>query len=354
MRAAIIGLPQSGKSTVFVAATGLSVDPYAPPEPRTAVVGVPDYRLTYLTELCHPKKVIEATMELVDLPGCSLDDTKSQQQWRRLLPVIRQTDLLVVVVRRFENPAVPPYHDRVDPKADFSVVWDELIFADLDAVTTRVERIEAALKKPTKTHDASKRELGLLLRCREALEAGQPLSGVVTTEEDRKQVSSFSFLTEKPLVCVVNHSEDQPGEEVNLALVAVQETLPIHAAIEAEIAQLPPPDRPAFLADLGLQEPTRDRLLHSCYRAAGMISFLTMGPDEVRAWPIPAGSTAVQAAAKIHTDIARGFIRAETVSYDDLREHKDLKGARAAGKVRKEGKSYVVADGDILNILCSA
>ncbi len=354
MKAAIVGLPGSGKSTLFTAVTGKAIDPYAAPEPHAAVVHVPDPRLAFLAKLGNPKKVTEATVEFVDVPGCALDDVKGQEDWRRLLPNVRQADLIVLVVRDFENPAVPAYRDRIDARADLDAVWDELIFADLDAVTTRIERIEAALKKPTKTHEAEKRELALLTRCREALESEEPLSSVITTDDERRQVSSFAFLTEKPLVAVRNVSDDRATNVEAWDGPHVKETVSLSASIEAEISQLDPEDRPTFLADLGLEEPASDRLIHACYRAADLISFMTMNAEEARAWTIPKGSTAVEAAAKVHTDLARGFIRAETVAYDDLVAHEDMKGAKAAGRVRKEGKSYVVQDGDVLQILSSS
>ena len=354
MKVAIIGPPKSGKSTVFAAATGIAVDPYAAPQPHPAVVRVPDGRLHYLTQLHKPKKVTEATIEFVDIPGCALHDAKGRDEWRRFLPVVRQTELLLVVVRDFENPAVPKYRDRIDAQADLNAVWDELIFSDLESVTARVDRLEKSLKKPTPTHEAEKRELTLLTRCRTALESDAPLSSVLTTDEERKHIASFAFLTEKPLVCVRNVSDDRVSTAGDLKAPHAAANITLSASLEAEIARLEPADRAAFLADFGLKAPARDRLIQACYTALGLISFLTMGPDEVRAWTIAKGSTAVEAAGKVHTDLARGFIRAETVAYDDLLAHKDMKGARAAGKVRKEGKGYVVADGDILNILASA
>jgi ribosome-binding ATPase len=354
MKVALVGLPKSGKSTVFAAVTGQTVDPYAAPEVRHAVVRVPDERLAYLTKICNPKKVIEATIEFLDVPGASLEDVAGQEEWRRLLPQVRLADLLVVVVRDFENASVPAYKNRVDPRADFLAVWEEFIFADLDTVTTRVDRIEKSLKKPTKTHDAEKRELALLIRCREALEAEKPLSTVIQTEEEKRQLGSFSFLTEKKIVCVRNVSENQANDAVPLDVPNVADSIALSAAIEADIAALDASERDAFLRDLGIDSPARDRLIRACYRAGGMISFLTMGPDEVRAWTIHEGDTAVQAAARIHTDLANSFIRAETVSYDELVANTDLKGAKAAGKVRKEGKQYIVQDGDILNILANA
>ncbi|MFQ5591695.1 MAG: DUF933 domain-containing protein [Phycisphaerae bacterium] len=354
MQAAVIGLPLSGKSTVFCAVTGLPPDPHAPPEPRHAVVHVPDQRLAYLAELHKPKKVTEATIEFIDVPGCSLDDAQGQEEWRRVLPAVRQVDLLVVVVRDFANASVPAYRNRVDAAADFAVVWDEIIFADLETVAKRVERLETRLKKPTRTHDAEKRELALLERCRDALESSVPLSTVTRTDDERRQISSFAFLTQKPLVCIRNVSDDMATGAEPLDVAHVSGGMALSASIEAEIAMLDPADRPAFLADLGLGAPAHDRLIKLCYKACGLISFITAGPEEVRAWTLADGETALTAAGKVHTDFARGFIRAETVAYDDLVACRDMKGAKAAGKVRKEGKSYVVQDGDILNILSSS
>jgi GTP-binding protein YchF len=354
VRVAIIGLPASGKTTVFAAVTGQEMDPHAPPQVRQGVVKVPDPRLKYLTDLCQPKKVVEATIEFLDLPGQSLHDNKGRDEWRKQLPTVRQAELLVAVVRDFENPTVPAYRDRVNAQEDFETVWGELIFADLDAVTTRMDRLEKSLKKPTATHDAEKHELGVLERCREALESDRPLSTVLQGESERKVVASFAFLTEKPLICVRNVSDDKAASAQPLPASHAAASLALSASIEADIARLDAGDRAAFLADFGLDASARDRLVQTCYTALGLISFLTMGPDEVRAWTVRKGSTAVEAASKIHTDLARGFIRAETVAYDDLVSHKDMKGARAAGKVRKEGKTYVVADGDIMNILANA
>ena len=353
MKVVIIGLPKSGKSTVFSAVTGVAIDPYAPPQPHPGVVRVPDKRLEYLTELWHPKKVTEATIEFVDVPGCSLNDAHGRDAWKQILPTVRQAELLVVV-RDFENQAVPAYRDRVDGQADFDEIWAELMFADLDAVTTRLDRLEKSLKKPSGSHDLQKHEMALLHRCREGLEADTPLSSIIHAESDRVVVASFAFLTQKPIVCVRNVADDRVASTQPLTATHAAASIVLSASIEFEIAQLEPQDRTAFLADLGVEAPARDRLIQTCYSAMGLISFLTMGEDEVRAWTITKGSTAVEAAGKVHTDFAHGFIRAETVAYDDLVVHKDMKGARAAGKVRKEGKTYVVSDGDILNILSSA
>jgi hypothetical protein len=350
MKAAIIGLPQSGKTTVFTAATGQVVPPHEAPRERIGVVPVPEPRLAVLAQMYKPKKVTAATFELVDIPGFHLDDAHGRDAFRKHLPVVRQSDLLIAVIRSFDNPSVPAYRDRVDPAADLNELWSELLFADLEASTTRVERLEKSLKKPSKTHDQEKRELELMIRCRDELENEKPLSGVITTAEDARLVSSFGFLTEKPILVVYNVSEDRAAAAAPECPSQATAAFSLCAASEAEIAQLEPNDRPAFLADLGLEAPASDRLIQTCFNALGLVVFLTVGEDECRAWPIAKGTHAVDAAGKIHSDLARGFIRAETVAYDDLIAAGDIRGAKAVGKVRQEGKTYEVKDGDILNI----
>ncbi len=351
MKVGFIGLGQSGKSSVFAAVTGQPLDPYAPAEVRQAIVRVPDPRLDVLEKMCNPKKRVEATVEFFDLPGFSLEDAHGREEFRRFLPIASQLDLMVVVVRDFESASVPAYRDRIDPAGDLEAIWSELLFADLEIVTTRIERIEAALKKPTKTHDQEKKELALLQSCRDALENEKPLASVIVTEADERMLGGFSFLSVKPVVGVRNVSDDRAAEDLPLIHDHLEASITLSASIEAEIAVLDPADREAFLSELGLTDPARDRLVRACYAAGGMISFLTMGADEVRAWPVRGGSTAVEAAGKIHTDLARSFIRAETIGFDELIAAGNHKSAKAAGKLRKEGKAYIVQDGDILNIL---
>lgn len=350
MRAAIVGLPQSGKSTLFAAATGQVPDPYEVPQEHLGVVQVPDARLDHLARLYQPKKVTHATIEFLDVPGFSLADQHGIDGFRRHLPAIRQAELLVGVIRDFTNPAVPPYRDRVDAPADLRELWEEFIFADLEAVTNRVERLEKTLKKPSKSHDLEKRELQLLERCQQALENTEPLSAVLTSEEDKKQMASFAFLTEKPWLVVYNVDEDRAAEAGPPCPPQAQAAITLCAETEADIAQLDAADRPDFLRELGVREPAEDRLIRLCYEALGLIPFLTAGDKEVRAWTIKRGDTALEAAGRIHSDLARGFIRAETVAYDDLVAAGDMRGAKAAGHVRQEGKAYIVQDGDILNI----
>lgn len=350
MRAVIIGLPQSGKSTVFVAVTGLMAPPGEMPREHVGVVHVPEPRLQLLAKLDQPKRVTEASIEFLDVPGFSLQDARGQEELRKHLPAIRQAELLVAVVRDFQDDNVPAYRDRVDPQADLAELWDEFLFADLDAVTTRIEKLETAVAKPSRTHEQEKRELALLTRCRRGLEEGEPLSAIITNPDEARLVSSFAFLTEKPLVVVYNVSEARAAKPAPSPPPHALATLNMSAGTEAEIARLDAADRPAFLADLGLEAPARDRLIRTCLKALGMITFLTGGHEEVRAWAVRKGTTALEAAGKVHSDMARGFIRAETVAYDDLLEAGDMRAAKAAGKVRQEGKTYVVQDGDILYI----
>lgn len=349
MKIAFVGPPQSGKSTLFQAITGQAPDPAHAIQEQMAVVKVPDPRLHFLANLYKPKKVTQATIEVVDIPGFSQVTPQQQAEFRRHIPSLKVCDGLVAVVRAFDNPNVPAYRDRVDPKADLEELHMELIFADLETTANRIERIEKALGKPTRTHDAEKRELAVLQRCREALENERPLSTVIESEEEHKLVRGFQFLTEKPLIIVINVSDSDAAAPPVFEYPHARAVIGLCANTEAEIAQLDPADRQAFLEDLGVSEPARDRLIQACYEAMGLISFLTAGgEDEARAWTIKRGATAVEAAGEIHSDLARGFIRAETVAFTDLEAAGDMKGAKAAGKVRLEGKNYVVQDGDVI------
>ena len=351
MKAALIGMPQSGKSTVFSAVTGLAVPPEGLAREHVGVVHVPEPRLRFLADLYRVKKAVEPTMEFVDVPGSSLADAHGREEFRKHLPAIRQAEVLVAVVRDFEDPNVPAYRDRVDPAADLAELGDEFLFADLEAVTTRLEKVEKALSRPTKTHDQEKREQALLARCRDGLENEQPISAIIHTPEEARMVSSFALLTEKPLVVVYNVPDDRAGLAPPEAPPHARAAVNISAKTEAEIAQLDPQDRSAFLADLKLEATACDRLIKVCFEALGLIVFLTaVGKEEVRAWAIERGATALEAAGKVHSDMARGFIRAETVAFDDLVEAGDVQAAKAAGKVRQEGKTYVVQDGDVITV----
>ncbi len=348
MRSAIIGLPQSGKTTLTAAVTGVQSDGGNPNQPRHAVVRVPDHRLPFLAKLYNPKKVTETTIEYIDVPGFSLADQKGREDLKRYLPEIRQVELLVLVIRAFENPAVPAYRDRVKPAADLAELREELVYADLVTITARIEKVEKSLKKPTMTHDQEKHELDVLRSCVDALEASKPISAVLSNPEDLRIVGGFALLTQKPQLVVYNVSDSSAADPDPPPPEYTAGAINLCAATELEIAQLDPADRPAFLEDLGVAQPARERLIQKCYETLGLISFLTVGPKEVRAWALERGSDAVDAAAKIHTDMARGFIRAETVAFDQLTQAGDMKAAKAEGWVRQEGKSYIVQDGDVI------
>lgn len=349
MKVAFLGPPLSGKSTLFRAVTGLPPSPQHALGEHLAVVKVPDPRLDWLHKLHPTAKKVEATIECVDVPGFSHETTAQQTEFRKSLPTLRKCDALVAVVRAFDNPSVAPYRNRVDARADLQELAAELTFCDLELVVTRIERLEKSLTKPTKTHDQEKRELELMLRLQTALENSEPVTSAIHSDDDWKLLTGFQFLTRVPLIVVINVNDDQAAAPPPFTWEHAHTTISLCAEIEEQITQLDPNDRKAFLQDLGVTEPAHDRLVKACYSAVGLISFLTIGDDEVRAWPIRRGTDAVGAAGKVHTDIARGFIRAETVAYDDLYKLGDMKAVRAAGKMRLEGKTYAVQDGDIIN-----
>ncbi len=350
MRVALIGPPYSGKTTLFAAiaeAGGSTVDVSRTDQPHLAVVKVPDERLTWLSEIYQPKKTVPAEIEFLDMPGIDLADAVARGRWKTHWAAVRDCDMIVLVCRAFDSPTVPAYRDRVDAAADAEELLAEMLFADLEQVGNRIERLEAQLKKPA-NHDATQRELDLMTRLRDALENEKPIRDAIRDEAEAKAVRSFAFLSQKNHLVVFNCGEDDlAGDAQPVAGLA---SLKLSAKIEEELAQLDPADRSEFMADLGLAASARDRLIRACYEGMNLISMFTVGPDECRAWTLHAGDDAVTAAGEIHSDIARGFIRAETMAYDDLKAAGgDEKAVKAAGKLRLEGKHYVVADGDIIN-----
>lgn len=349
MKVAIIGLPQSGKTILAAAATGFMPASGSMGQVHHAIVKVPDRRLTALAKIYKPKKVTEATIELIDIPGLSLAEHKGREDFRRHLPELRQSEMLLIVIRAFDDSAVSAYRNRVSPAADLKEICDELSFVDFDTITKRLEKVEKALQKPTKTHDQEKRELGVLRLCGDTLEKGEPLSAALTAAGDRQLVSSFGLLTLKPLLVVYNVSEEQAGAPDPPAPPNTMGAMNLCARAEWDIAQLDPADRLAFLADLGVASAAREHLIQKCYQALGLISFLTVSKQEIRAWTIKRGTHAIDAAAKVHSDMARGFIRAETVAFEEFAAGGEMKTAKALGKARQEGKNYVVQDGDIIN-----
>ncbi len=349
MRVAIVGMPLSGKSTLFTAVSALRRDHLKLSEENLAAVKVPEPRLDWLEALYKPKKRTEFTMEFVDLPGSSEGDV-DKAGFVKHLPTLRQAEVLLMVLRAFSSESVPTFGGTVDAQRDLLRLRDELLFADLQICANRVDKLDKAMVKPSKEREQQKHEHALLLRCRDALENAKPLSSVLHSPEEQRQVRSFGFLTQKPAVLVYNVNEDQAAAAQPPRDEHAADTIAACATLEAELIQVAPSDRPEFMAGYGITALARDRIIRACYDALNMISFLTAGEDEVRAWPIPRGATAVEAAGKIHSDLARGFIRAETIAYDDLHSAGSMRDAKAAGKVRQEPKTYVVQDGDIMNI----
>ncbi|MBN1505347.1 MAG: redox-regulated ATPase YchF [Sedimentisphaerales bacterium] len=351
MQVALLGLTQSGKSTIFSASSGKQIPPGGAMGIEEAIVAVPDERLNWLTGLYKPKKTVHATVDVLDVPGFDFTSEHGRTAARRLIGQIRTVDMLVFVVRGFENPAVPAYRDSVDPKRDLAELRTEVLLADLELVTTRIEKLEKQVMKPTKTQAHDKAELVLQKKLQEAIESEKPISSVVETEEERAMIKSLEFLTLKPIGVVVNVGEGDLDRKIDLG-GSIDDTVPVvtlSAKIELELAQLDEESRRAFMSDLGIQESAAGKFVKICYAATGLISFLTVGDDEVRAWPIRKGTIAVDAAGKVHSDIKRGFIRAETMAYGDLKLLGDEKAVKAAGKMRLEGKEYIVNDGDVIN-----
>lgn len=351
MKAALVGLLQSGKSTILSAISGKGIPPIGSTTIEEAIVPVPDERLDWLTEYYKPKKMTYATIDCLDLPGFNFTDEHGRTAARRLINQIRTVDMLVLVVRAFENQAVPPYRNSVNPARDLAELKTEILLADLELVTTRIERLEKQVHKPTKTQAHDKAELALQKKLQETIESEKPISCAIENESEREMIKSLGFLTLKPIAVAVNVGEKQLGEKFDFAGV-VDGTVPVTticAKLEHELAQLDAESRREFMADLGITESAISRFVKSCYSAVGLISFLTVVSDELRAWPIKRGTVAVDAAGKVHTDIKRGFIKAETMAFADLKELGSEKAVKAAGKIQLEGKDYVVQDGDIIN-----
>jgi GTP-binding protein YchF len=343
MKVALIGLMQSGKSTLISAISGKEVPPVGSVNIGEVIVIVPDERLDWLGELYKPKKTVHATVDCLDLPGLSFKDEHTRAAARRLFGQIRTVDMFVIVVKGFG--------EKTDPAKDLSELNTEFLLADLELVTTRIERLEKQINKPAKTNAKDKAELSLQLKLQEALESEKPISSAIKNENDLELIKSLGFLTLKPVMVVVNVGEDDVGKKFDFSGRIDQDVavITLCATLENELTQLDPASRAEFMADLGITEPAAKKFVRSCYSTLGLISFLTIGKDEVRAWPIQNGTCALDAAGKVHTDIKRGFIRAETIKYTDLRELGSEKECKAAGKVKLEGKTYIVHDGDIIN-----
>lgn len=349
MRIVIVGFPLSGKTSLFTAISGLKRDHVRASDEMPAAVHVPEPRLEWLRDLYKPRKYTEATITYVDLPGTAEGDSEHAGLTRHL-PTLREADALLLIVRAFESDSVPPHRGRVDPAGDLRELREEMLLADFEICSNRLDKLRKSVTKPSKTIEQDKHELALMERCQAALESNQPVSSVVRPGEEEKMVRSFGFLTQKPAITVLNVGEADINRPAALDDPHARATFAVCAPVEADIIQLDRSERPEFMASYKIAALARDRVIRASLDALGMICFFTVGEDEVRAWPLPRGATAVEAAGKIHTDLARGFIRAEVVGYDDFRAAGSMRDVKAAGKLRQEPKGYVVHDGDIINI----
>ncbi|MCI5515354.1 MAG: redox-regulated ATPase YchF [Oscillospiraceae bacterium] len=358
MKLGMVGLPNVGKSTLFNAITNAGAQsanyPFCTIEPNVGMVSVPDERLDKLAEMYHPDKFTPATIEFVDIAGLVKGASKGEGLGNKFLSHIREVDAIIHVVRCFENDDITHVDGSIDPARDIDTINLELILSDLDILSRRVD----SRKKAMKGDKTIAGEVEFLDRLVSEMEQGKTARAVEMTDDEKEYLKEVSLLTIKPVIYACNMGENDFADGIDnnkyynivkeIAAAEGAETFPICAEMEAEIAELEPDEKEAFLEDMGLEKSGLDRLIKKSYSLLGLISYLTAGKPEVRAWTIKKGTKAPQAAGKIHTDFERGFIRAEVVSFDDLMACGSMTVAKEKGLVRSEGKDYVMKDGDIV------